>query len=50
MPPPPKVTPCKDLKPENIINLFDAAAAPDISITSPTQVHTSPDVDPEWSL
>ncbi|XP_062313733.1 myc box-dependent-interacting protein 1 isoform X2 [Osmerus eperlanus] len=37
MPPPPKVTPCKDLKPENIINLFDAAAAPDISITSPTQ-------------
>lgn len=37
VPPPPKVTPCKDLKPENIVNLFDAAAAPDISITSPTQ-------------
>ncbi|XP_076026074.1 myc box-dependent-interacting protein 1 [Genypterus blacodes] len=39
VPPPPKVTPCKDMKTENIINLFDAAAAPapDISITSPTQ-------------
>lgn len=40
MPPPPKVTPSKELKTENIINLFDAAAAaaPDISVTSPTEV------------
>ncbi|XP_045911083.1 myc box-dependent-interacting protein 1 isoform X1 [Micropterus dolomieu] len=37
VPPPPKVTPSKELKTENIINLFDAAAAPDISITSPTE-------------
>lgn len=26
------------MKAENIINLFDAAAAPDISVTSPTEV------------
>ncbi|KAK1902939.1 Myc box-dependent-interacting protein 1 [Dissostichus eleginoides] len=37
MPPPPKVTPCKELKTENIISMFDAAAAPDISVTSPTE-------------
>ncbi|CAL8340006.1 unnamed protein product [Boreogadus saida] len=37
VPPPPKVTPCKDMKTDNIINLFASAAAPDISITSPTQ-------------
>ncbi|KAM3861929.1 myc box-dependent-interacting protein 1 [Diretmus argenteus] len=37
VPPPPKATPSKELKTENIINLFDAAATPDISITSPTQ-------------
>ncbi|XP_053733484.1 myc box-dependent-interacting protein 1 isoform X1 [Synchiropus splendidus] len=37
VPPPPKVTPCKDMKQEQIVNLFDAAAAPDISITSPTE-------------
>ncbi|XP_041699638.2 myc box-dependent-interacting protein 1 isoform X1 [Coregonus clupeaformis] len=36
MPPRPESSPCRDMKPENIINLFDAAA-PDISITSPTQ-------------
>uniref|UniRef100_A0A8C1HCK4 Myc box-dependent-interacting protein 1 n=1 Tax=Cyprinus carpio carpio TaxID=630221 RepID=A0A8C1HCK4_CYPCA len=38
VPPPPKVTPSKDMKQENIINLFGEAAAPDISVTSPTQV------------
>lgn len=38
MPPPPKVTPSKEMKTENIINLFDAAAAPNISVTSPTEV------------
>ncbi|XP_055727905.1 myc box-dependent-interacting protein 1 isoform X2 [Salvelinus fontinalis] len=37
MPPRPESTPCRDMKPENIINLFDAAAAPNISVTSPTQ-------------
>ncbi|XP_056289738.1 myc box-dependent-interacting protein 1 isoform X2 [Pseudoliparis swirei] len=37
MPPPPKVTPCKEMKTENIIGLFDAAATPDINITSPTE-------------
>ncbi|CAB1329188.1 unnamed protein product [Coregonus sp. 'balchen'] len=36
MPPRPESSPCRDMKPENIINLFDAAA-PDISVTSPTQ-------------
>uniref|UniRef100_A0A8K9WLY0 Myc box-dependent-interacting protein 1 n=1 Tax=Oncorhynchus mykiss TaxID=8022 RepID=A0A8K9WLY0_ONCMY len=38
MPPRPESSPCRDMKPENIINLFDAAAAPNISVTSPTQV------------
>ncbi|TRY94848.1 hypothetical protein DNTS_025188 [Danionella cerebrum] len=38
VPPPPKVTPSKDLKQESIINLFDEAATPNISVTSPTQV------------
>ncbi|MCI4378610.1 hypothetical protein PGIGA_G00217880 [Pangasianodon gigas] len=37
VPPPPKVTPSKDLKQENIINLFDEASAVGISVTSPTQ-------------
>uniref|UniRef100_A0A8C9Y3X6 Myc box-dependent-interacting protein 1 n=1 Tax=Sander lucioperca TaxID=283035 RepID=A0A8C9Y3X6_SANLU len=38
VPPPPKVTPSKELKTENIVSLFDAAATPDISVTSPTEV------------
>ncbi|XP_056321839.1 myc box-dependent-interacting protein 1 isoform X5 [Danio aesculapii] len=37
VPPPPKVTPSKDLKQESIINLFDEAATPNISVTSPTE-------------
>ncbi|XP_060784826.1 myc box-dependent-interacting protein 1 isoform X1 [Neoarius graeffei] len=37
VPPPPKVTPSKDLKQNNIINLFDEASAVSISVTSPTQ-------------
>ncbi|XP_027878939.1 myc box-dependent-interacting protein 1 isoform X4 [Xiphophorus couchianus] len=37
VPPPPKVTPSKELKTENIISLFDAAATPDINVTSPTE-------------
>ncbi|XP_034741193.1 myc box-dependent-interacting protein 1 isoform X3 [Etheostoma cragini] len=38
VPPPPKVTPSKELKTENIVSLFDAAANPDISVTSPTEM------------
>ncbi|XP_061782073.1 myc box-dependent-interacting protein 1 isoform X1 [Nerophis lumbriciformis] len=37
VPPPPKVTPSKEMKTENIIGLFDSAANPDISVTSPTE-------------
>ncbi|XP_065148956.1 myc box-dependent-interacting protein 1 isoform X2 [Paramisgurnus dabryanus] len=37
VPPPPKVTPSKDMKQESIINLFEEAATPNISVTSPTQ-------------
>ncbi|KAM6979237.1 myc box-dependent-interacting protein 1 [Tautogolabrus adspersus] len=37
VPPPPKVTPSMDMKTENIVNLFEAAANPDISVTSPTE-------------
>ncbi|XP_009302757.1 myc box-dependent-interacting protein 1 isoform X5 [Danio rerio] len=37
VPPPPKVTPSKDLKQESIINLFEEAATPNISVTSPTE-------------
>ncbi|XP_072300376.1 myc box-dependent-interacting protein 1 isoform X6 [Eucyclogobius newberryi] len=37
MPPPPKVTPSIEMKPENIVSLFDAANNPDISVTSPTE-------------
>ncbi|XP_041933187.1 myc box-dependent-interacting protein 1 isoform X2 [Alosa sapidissima] len=37
VPPPPKVTPSKEMKTENIINLFDEASTPNISVTSPTQ-------------
>ncbi|XP_061697350.1 myc box-dependent-interacting protein 1 [Syngnathoides biaculeatus] len=37
VPPPPKVTPSKEMKTENIIKLFDSAATPDISVTSPTE-------------
>ncbi|XP_032384952.1 myc box-dependent-interacting protein 1 isoform X1 [Etheostoma spectabile] len=38
VPPPPKVTPSKELKTEHIVSLFDAAATPDISVTSPTEM------------
>ncbi|XP_055071926.2 myc box-dependent-interacting protein 1 isoform X2 [Misgurnus anguillicaudatus] len=37
VPPPPKVTPSMDMKQESIINLFEEAATPNISVTSPTQ-------------
>ncbi|XP_069053329.1 myc box-dependent-interacting protein 1 isoform X2 [Lepisosteus oculatus] len=37
VPPPPKVTPSKDLKQENIISLFDDNFVPEISVTTPSQ-------------
>uniref|UniRef100_A0A8C9WNU4 Bridging integrator 1b n=1 Tax=Scleropages formosus TaxID=113540 RepID=A0A8C9WNU4_SCLFO len=37
VPPPPKVTPSKDLKQENIIDLFDDALVSDVNVTSPAQ-------------
>uniref|UniRef100_A0A8C7CQK0 Bridging integrator 1 n=1 Tax=Oncorhynchus kisutch TaxID=8019 RepID=A0A8C7CQK0_ONCKI len=52
MPPRPESSPCRDMKPENIINLFDAAAAPNISVTSPTQVRpqsSHPELSPTCS-
>ncbi|XP_045560857.1 myc box-dependent-interacting protein 1 isoform X4 [Salmo salar] len=47
MPPRPESSPCRDMKPENIINLFDAAAAPNISVTSPTQAVSWDTWEPE---
>ncbi|XP_031437804.1 myc box-dependent-interacting protein 1 isoform X2 [Clupea harengus] len=40
LPPPPKVTPSMEMKTENILNLFDEASNPNISVTSPTQFDT----------
>ncbi|XP_053326686.1 myc box-dependent-interacting protein 1 isoform X2 [Spea bombifrons] len=37
VPPPPKHTPSKDLKQENIIGLFDDNFVPEISVTTPSQ-------------
>ncbi|XP_063790044.1 myc box-dependent-interacting protein 1 isoform X2 [Pseudophryne corroboree] len=37
VPPPPKLTPCKDIKQENIIGLFDDNFVPEISVTTPSQ-------------
>ncbi|KAM4026237.1 myc box-dependent-interacting protein 1 isoform 5-T5 [Anomaloglossus baeobatrachus] len=37
VPPPPKHTPSKDIKQENIIGLFDDNFVPDISVTTPSQ-------------
>ncbi|XP_069080682.1 myc box-dependent-interacting protein 1 isoform X18 [Pleurodeles waltl] len=37
VPPPPKLTPCKDFQQENIISLFDDNFVPEISVTSPSQ-------------
>ncbi|XP_077129371.1 myc box-dependent-interacting protein 1 isoform X4 [Ranitomeya variabilis] len=37
VPPPPKHTPSKDIKQENIIGLFDDSFVPDISVTTPSQ-------------
>uniref|UniRef100_A0A8C4T043 Myc box-dependent-interacting protein 1 n=1 Tax=Erpetoichthys calabaricus TaxID=27687 RepID=A0A8C4T043_ERPCA len=37
VPPPPKLTPSKELKQENILNLFDDNFVPEISVTTPSQ-------------
>ncbi|XP_069472887.1 myc box-dependent-interacting protein 1 isoform X14 [Ambystoma mexicanum] len=37
VPPPPKLTPCKDFQQENIISLFDDNFVPEISVTTPSQ-------------
>uniref|UniRef100_A0A7M4FQ18 Bridging integrator 1 n=1 Tax=Crocodylus porosus TaxID=8502 RepID=A0A7M4FQ18_CROPO len=37
VPPPPKLTPSKDIKHENIISLFDDNFVPEISVTTPSQ-------------
>ncbi|XP_078083997.1 myc box-dependent-interacting protein 1 isoform X7 [Mustelus asterias] len=41
VPPPPKVTPSKDIKQENILNLFDDSFIPEISVTTPSQPEKS---------
>ncbi|XP_005153879.2 myc box-dependent-interacting protein 1 isoform X1 [Melopsittacus undulatus] len=37
VPPPPKLTPSKEIKQENIISLFDDNFVPEISVTTPSQ-------------
>ncbi|KAJ8389794.1 hypothetical protein AAFF_G00115000 [Aldrovandia affinis] len=46
VPPPPKVTPSKDLKQENIINLFDDAFVPEINAEAPVSGNLL-DMDPD---
>ncbi|XP_077129373.1 myc box-dependent-interacting protein 1 isoform X6 [Ranitomeya variabilis] len=47
VPPPPKHTPSKDIKQENIIGLFDDSFVPDISVTTPSQPSVpAPDTTP----
>uniref|UniRef100_A0A8C4YDR6 Myc box-dependent-interacting protein 1 n=1 Tax=Gopherus evgoodei TaxID=1825980 RepID=A0A8C4YDR6_9SAUR len=41
VPPPPKHTPSKEIKHENIISLFDDNFVPEISVTTPSQVSRS---------
>ncbi|XP_069838498.1 myc box-dependent-interacting protein 1 isoform X2 [Dendropsophus ebraccatus] len=42
VPPPPKHTPSKDIKQENIIGLFDDNFVPEISVTTPSQPDQNP--------
>ncbi|XP_006903208.1 PREDICTED: myc box-dependent-interacting protein 1-like, partial [Elephantulus edwardii] len=37
VPPPPKHTPSKEVKPEEILSLFDSTFVPEISVTTPSQ-------------
>ncbi|XP_043550205.1 myc box-dependent-interacting protein 1-like isoform X4 [Chiloscyllium plagiosum] len=54
VPPPPKVTPSKDIKQENILNLFDDSFIPEISVTTPSQpektASNSMSMDPSPSM
>ncbi|XP_051867776.1 myc box-dependent-interacting protein 1 isoform X6 [Pristis pectinata] len=47
VPPPPKVTPSKDIKQENILNLFDDNFIPEISVTTPSQTVEEANVNSE---
>uniref|UniRef100_A0A8C5QDD9 Myc box-dependent-interacting protein 1 n=1 Tax=Leptobrachium leishanense TaxID=445787 RepID=A0A8C5QDD9_9ANUR len=48
VPPPPKLTPCKDIKQEQIIGLFDDNFVPEISVTTPSQpAESTPAAKPE---
>ncbi|KAM3854184.1 myc box-dependent-interacting protein 1 isoform 3-T3 [Vipera latastei] len=42
VPPPPKLTPSKEMKQENILNLFDDNFVPEISVTTPSQSTEAP--------
>ncbi|KAG9477543.1 hypothetical protein GDO78_002768 [Eleutherodactylus coqui] len=42
VPPPPKLTPSKDIKQENIIGLFDDNYVPEINVTTPSQPEQNP--------
>ncbi|XP_066544762.1 myc box-dependent-interacting protein 1 isoform X4 [Amia ocellicauda] len=50
VPPPPKVTPSKDLKQENIISFFDDSFVPEISVTTPSQFEAPGPMQDEASL
>ncbi|XP_069080666.1 myc box-dependent-interacting protein 1 isoform X3 [Pleurodeles waltl] len=50
VPPPPKLTPCKDFQQENIISLFDDNFVPEISVTSPSQFEAPGSLQEEASL
>ncbi|XP_029460997.1 myc box-dependent-interacting protein 1 isoform X2 [Rhinatrema bivittatum] len=49
VPPPPKLTPSKDIPPESIINLFDTFV-PEISVTTPSQFEAPGPLQEESSL
>ncbi|XP_069472886.1 myc box-dependent-interacting protein 1 isoform X13 [Ambystoma mexicanum] len=50
VPPPPKLTPCKDFQQENIISLFDDNFVPEISVTTPSQFEAPGPLQEEASL
>ncbi|XP_078083996.1 myc box-dependent-interacting protein 1 isoform X6 [Mustelus asterias] len=50
VPPPPKVTPSKDIKQENILNLFDDSFIPEISVTTPSQFEAPGPLQDEGNL
>ncbi|XP_069790911.1 myc box-dependent-interacting protein 1-like isoform X2 [Narcine bancroftii] len=50
VPPPPKLTPSKEIKQENILNLFDDSFIPEISVTTPSQFEAPKPLQDEGSL